>query len=133
MQHVALTTYGKNICKEGLQPLGGARGEVQLCGVPQEVDRAMVEGVPGGVFGGALVVHILHAAVVWLCKALVEGNATLSTYSVEQNTVHKHSSKCNSHDQSPSQAHGKGLLGLRPTWGRGPDLGPNLGPDLAQL
>lgn len=63
----------------GLQVLGGAWGEVQLGGVAHKVDGAVVEGVPGGVPGGALVVHIGHAGVVGLVEALVEGHSALST------------------------------------------------------
>ncbi len=63
----------------GSQVLGGARGEVQLSGVAQEVDGAMVEGVPRGRPGGALVINIRHAGVVGLVEALIEGHAALST------------------------------------------------------
>jgi len=63
----------------GLQVLRGARGEIQLSGVAQEVDGAMVEGVPRGRPGGALVINIRHAGVVGLVEALIEGHTTLST------------------------------------------------------
>ena len=61
------------------QVLGGAWGEVQLGGVAHKVDGAVVEGVPRGVPGGALVVHIGHAGVVGLVEALVEGHTALPT------------------------------------------------------
>lgn len=61
------------------QVLGGAWGEVQLGGVAHKVDGAVVEGVPRGVPGGALVVHIGHAGVVGLVEALVEGHPALPT------------------------------------------------------
>ena len=75
-------TRGKG-SEGGSQVLGGAGGEVQLSGIAQEVDGAMVEGVPRGRPGGALVINIRHAGVVGLVEALIEGNTALST-------CHKH-------------------------------------------
>ena len=75
-------TRGKG-SEGGSQVLGGAGGEVQLSGIAQEVDGAVVEGVPRGRPGGALVIHIRHAGVVGLVEALIEGNTALST-------CHKH-------------------------------------------
>ena len=71
-----------SLCSEtgkDLQPLWGASREVQLGGVANEVDGAVVEAVPGGVACGAIIVHVLVAGVVWLLEALVEGHTTLST------------------------------------------------------
>ena len=75
-------TRGKG-SEGGSQVLGGAGGEVQLSGIAQEVDGAVVEGVPRGRPGGALVINIRHAGVVGLVEALIEGNTALST-------CHKH-------------------------------------------
>ena len=75
-------TRGKG-SEGGSQVLGGAGGEVQLSGIAQEVDGAMVEGVPRGRPGGAPVINIRHAGVVGLVEALIEGNTALST-------CHKH-------------------------------------------
>jgi len=43
------------------------------------VDGAMVEGVPRGRPGGALVIHIGHAGVVGHVEALIEGHTALPT------------------------------------------------------
>lgn len=63
----------------GSQVLRGTGGKVQLSGVAQEVDGPMVEGVPRGRPGGALVIHIRHAGVVGLVEALIEGHTALPT------------------------------------------------------
>ena len=78
----------------GLQVLGGAWGEVQLGGVAHKVDGAMVKGVPRGIPGGALVVHIGHAGVVGLVEALVEGHTALSTCDQHQ------APSCSTHSSS---------------------------------
>ncbi len=78
-QHSTALLHQRQRRGGGLQVLGGARGEVQLSGVAQEVDGAMVEGVPRGRPGGALVINIRHAGVVGLVEALIEGRTTLST------------------------------------------------------
>jgi hypothetical protein len=49
----------------------------------------MVEGVPRGRPGGALVIHIRHAGVVGHVEALIEGHTTLSTCHMHMPSMRK--------------------------------------------
>ena len=66
----------------GLQVLGGARREVQLCGVTHEVNGPMVKRVPRWRPCFALVIYPGVASVIRLAEALIERHTTLSTCNI---------------------------------------------------
>ena len=68
--------------------LRGAGAEVDLSGVAQEVDGAMVKGVPEGVPAHPIITHVRHAGVIWHLEPLLKRHSALTTCKLMHLTQH---------------------------------------------